>query len=418
MRYLLLGCGISNQAVKEYFQRENIPYLLYDDYLPEFRKELDFNRFDIVVKSPGISNDNWIIDISQKLNKEIITDLELFYRVRPQKNYTTVTGTNGKTTTVKLLHALFPDCDLGGNVGIPLFHFIDSPRDIIIEASSYMLEYTKDFHSRINVFLNIYPNHLEHHRDLDNYCACKLKMLQNLQADDYLVYNYDDLFLREKLEGLNARHIPFSLTSPGGVHFQQGSFYYQEQKLLDSDGLMLQGAHNLQNIAAALAVGIIRGLPQNYREIIKTFLPVEHRLEYLGEYRGALVYNDAKATNYRALRASLLTFSGKRVVLICGGKKGGEGIEVLDDALRALEYALVCGENREEFAAYFRKKGLPHFTYPDLERLLVDLDNHPQAEILLFSPGSVSYDQFRNFEERGKYFKFWLQNQRILEKGN
>jgi UDP-N-acetylmuramoylalanine--D-glutamate ligase len=418
MCYLLLGCGISNQAVKAYLEKQKIAFLLHDDHLPEFRKELDFNAFTTVVKSPGISNENWIIDISRKLNKEIITDLELFYRLQPQKNYITVTGTNGKTTTVKLLHALLPDHDLGGNVGTPLFCFIDSPRDVIIEASSYMLEYTRDFHSRVNVFLNITPNHLNHHCNFKDYCEAKFKLIQNLRNDDFVIYNYDDEVLRNKIEGLPCRLVPFSLKTNVGVYFIDGAFYYQNHLLMTSADLKLQGMHNYQNIAAALAVIISQNISQNYEQIIKDFLPIEHRIEYLGKYRGAKVYNDSKATNYRALRASLLTFSTKKLVLVCGGMKAKDDIAILDDALRSLEYALIYGENREEFALYFRKKGIPHFTYNNLERLLEDLDNHPQTEILLFSPGSVSYDQFRNFEERGLYFKFWYQNKQLSEKGN
>ena len=136
IKYLLLGYGKSNRSLEKFLSLKGIPYQIYDDYLPEKRIEVDFNSFDCVVKSGGIKNDHWILDVAQKLNKEIISDLELFYLYNKEKTLITVTGTNGKTTTVNLIKHLLPEFDLGGNVGFPLFDYCVSKKILLLKLQA------------------------------------------------------------------------------------------------------------------------------------------------------------------------------------------------------------------------------------------------------------------------------------------
>lgn len=404
----MLGYGISNQSLSEYFKKNKIDYLLYDDYLEEFHQDIDLNRFDIMVKSPVITPDHYLVQLAKRLNKPIITDLELFYSLQQTKTFITVTGTNGKTTTVKLIKHLLNDLDLGGNVGIPLFNFIDSPRDIIIEASSFMLEYTIDFHSKYNLILNITPNHLDHHQTFGEYTRCKLKLLKNITAADYLIYNYDDLLLRRLVSNYQAKLIPFSLVSKVNGGYLLGDYlYYQNQKIINVNNIQLLGKHNLANILASICVVL------NYRKDlsslesrVKTFQAVEHRIEYLGEFDEIKVYNDSKSTNYRALKIALDAFLNEEILLVCGGKTRIDNINLLNNSLTKLKQVLVNGENQGELIKYFKSKNIPVMGYCNLENLLDNIIAYLKPGLtILFSPGSSSYDQFKNFEQRGLYFK-------------
>lgn len=386
---------------------------MYDDFLEEYHQDIDLNRFDIMVKSPVITPDHYLVKLAQRLNKPIITDLELFYSLQQTKTFITVTGTNGKTTTVRLIKHLLNDHDLGGNVGIPLFNFIDSPRNIIIEASSFMLEYTVNFHSKYNIILNITPNHLDHHQTFIEYIRCKLKLLKNITADDYLIYNYDDLLLRRLVSNYQVKLIPFSLvTKVNGGYLLDDNLYYQNQKIVNIKNIQLLGKHNLANILASICVIL------NYRNdlppldtLLKTFQAVEHRIEYLGELQNIKIYNDSKSTNYRALKIALDAFKSDEILLICGGKIREDNINLLNNSLSNLKQVLVNGENQEKLKNYFINKNIPVKGYGKLENLLDDIVSYLKPGLtILFSPGSSSYDQFKNFEQRGLYFK-----QRILQ---
>ena len=404
-KYLLLGFGQSNQAVKRFFDQVKIPYLIYDDYNLSYKGNIDFNSFQVIIKSPGIKNDHWILDIARKLKKEIISDLELFYRFNRKRKIITVTGTNGKTTTVNILKEILPNYDLAGNCGYPLLDFT-SNLPIIIEASSFMLEYLNEYHSEINVFLNISSHHLDHHQDFNAYLDAKLNLLKNINKEDLLIYNYDDPVLRNIFKDYQCLKLPFSLEEEQGIYYHKGAFYYQNQKLMETSNLKLLGRHNLRNIAAALAVGTYLGIKvEELASKINNFKPLEHRLELLGKIEKLEVYNDSKATNSLALNTALSAFSGKRIILICGGKTSEGGFSLYDEVLKSLVLVLINGENREVLKNYFNDKKIPYRLYSSLETLLNNLKALPEADILLFSPGAVSYDQFSSFEERGSFFK-------------
>src|SRR5690554_569453 len=173
MKYLLLGLGKSNLSIKAYFDHKNIPYLLYDDN--HYCNEIDINDIDVIIKSPGINPLHPLL----QTKKPIVNDLEMFYLHSQDNCFITVTGSNGKTTTVNLLKHLLTDLDLGGNIGYPLFDFIDSQNDIIIEASSFMLEFINQFRSKYAIILNLYKTHLEHHYTFENYLKSKMNIIKN-----------------------------------------------------------------------------------------------------------------------------------------------------------------------------------------------------------------------------------------------
>ena len=393
MKYLLLGMGISNKSIEKYFQTHKINYCIYDDITAP--NEVDFDEIDVVIKSPGVSPDHFII----KKAKKVITDLEFFYLISKNKTLITVTGSNGKTTTVSLIKHLIDNIDLGGNIGIPLFDFIDSQKDIVIEASSFMLEFTKEFRSKYNVLLNIYKTHLEHHHTYVNYIKSKLKLLKNTREDDYIIYNYDDILLRRLVLNYQGIKVPFSRKEKVGIYLENDKIKYDGVTLADTKNISLIGEHNYSNVMAALGVII------NYRGDTKglaIFNGVKYRLEYLTTFKGLKIYNDSKSTNFNALYNALNAFKDKRVILICGGQKRDDDFTIfkeINNIIRVYCY----GENRFDLIDYFRTKTKDCLQYATLDLVFTNL-NHDNGDVLLFSPGSVSYDQFDSYIKRGEVF--------------
>jgi UDP-N-acetylmuramoylalanine--D-glutamate ligase len=393
MKYLLLGMGISNQSIEKYFQNNNYDYEVYDDNTN--KKNIDLDKIDIIIKSPGINNNHFLLN----QGKRVISDLELFYLLSKDKTLITVTGSNGKTTTVTLLKHLIQDIDLGGNVGIPFFDFIDSKQDIIIEASSFMLEYTHEFRSKFNIILNLYKTHLEHHITFNNYIKSKLKILKNCQDDDYIIYNYDDIILRKLVKNYRGIKIPFSRTVPVGIHLFDDKIIYNETEIENIKNIRLMGGHNYDNVMASLAV-VLHHRGDIHK--VSTFRGVMFRLEYITSINHIDVYNDSKSTNFNAMYNALTSFPRRNVLLICGGQKRNDTFNSFED-LDNIKKVYTFGENHNELAELFRNKTAEVYSYTNLEEVVMNL-NLSNIDIILFSPGCVSYDQYSSYIDRGKHF--------------
>ncbi len=392
MKYLLLGLGISNKSIKNYFDENNIEYLVYDDN--SCNVEIDFNEVSLIIKSPGIENTHPFLNKGIK----VVTDLEMFYLLTENRNFITVTGANGKTTTVSLINHLIDDMDLAGNIGYPLFDFMYSKNDVIIEASSFMLEYIDKFRSKYNIILNLYKTHLEHHHTYANYVKSKLNLLKNIKKDDYLIYNYDDVLLRRLVEVYDCIKIPISIKHQVGLHIKDNKIIYDGKVIETINNIKLLGNHNLINVLCAIAVIM------NYRGDLKRlslFSGVKYRLQYVGMIGNVRVFNDSKSTNYNALSSAIKSFNNN-ILLICGGMKREDSLKSLEN-LEKLKRVYCYGSNRFEFEEFFKANNIEVYSFETLDELINNLD-YKNIDVLLFSPGSVSYDQFDNYIYRGEVF--------------
>lgn len=409
--YLLLGLGLGNKAIKEYFDKNRVHYCIYDDFLIDYKKDIDLNSFNIVIKSSGINDNHFILNYSRLLNKKIISDLEFFYIYSKNKKIICVTGTNGKTTTVSLISHLLPDLDVAGNIGIPLGNFLESKKDIVVEASSFMLDYTYLFKANINVYTNIYINHLDHHQDLIAYIRAKLKLVRNIKKEDYLIYNYDDFYLKRLFEYLDVIKIPFSIREKIGVYLDNNYVYYHDKLIMNLSDIKLVGLHNKYNILACIAGVIAYDKDRlNNIEKLNSFETLNHRIEYIGKYRGIEVYNDSKSTNFNALKWSLNTFKDRKILLICGGKLKEDDYEIIKDELKQIDFIMINGENKERIASFFKKYNKDYIALDNLISVISLINYYcKDVDLILFSPGSSSYDQFNNYEERGNFFKSKMQ---------
>lgn len=409
-KYLLLGMGKSNQAVSRYFDANNIDYITYDDNNKVELKE----DYEVVVKSGGVKPDHPLLK-----NKFVISDLELFYLYSKKKNIICVTGTNGKTTTVSLIKEIIDDIDLGGNIGYPLMDFCSSDKDIIIEASSYMLDNTYLFKAKYNVILNISCNHLDYHQTFENYYKAKFKMFNNLSVSDYIIYNYDDEIIREHVQKISCHKIPISRkTKVKGIYLLNNYIYLYDRPIMSVAEIHLEGDNNLYNVMASIITCYLYGI--NIYKIrcgVQKFYGLKYRMELVldqkvNEYN-IKVYNDSKATNIMAFKNAFDTIQKKckennyKIILICGGQKRDnvDIYQLLCNANLSIDYidTIYCfGSAREEYYNYYKIHSdcIKVSSISDIKNLKIEGNRY-----ILFSPGAPSFDEFKNYQERGIFFE-------------
>ena len=302
-----------------------------------------------VVKSPGVPREAPVIAAALERGIEVVGELELAWRALPNR-FVAVTGTNGKTTTVELLGHVYRSAGepvaVAGNVGTPLSELVgevEPDATVVCEASSFQLEDTSYFAPECAVFLNLAPDHLDRHGDLESYLAAKLRIFANQGNDDVAVYNADDPTLAGVDLGGCARRIAFC---PGAgpdceVALAEGTIFYDGEPLLAVAELGLFGEHNVANAMAAAAAALSMGLDRDaVREGLRSFAGVPHRLEQVAEIGGVRFVNDSKATNVASATVGIRAFEGGVHAILGGSEKGEPFAPLLEPIARALRRLL------------------------------------------------------------------------------
>jgi UDP-N-acetylmuramoylalanine--D-glutamate ligase len=370
-----------------------------------------------VVKSPGVPQDAAVVSEARKRGIEVIGELELGWRM-VEAPFLAVTGTNGKTTTTELTAHLFRAAgrpvEAVGNVGRPLTALAVEPSPgatVVCECSSFQLEDTSEFAPECAVFLNLAPDHLDRYRDFDAYGEAKLNIFRNQSEGDVAVLNAGDAWLDGREIPGQAAQVTFLPPGEEGegadLEVADGQVTADGRALLPAREIGLLGPHNVANAMAAAAAGLSFGLPDRaVAEGLAGFSGVAHRLEPVGEVDGVLWVNDSKATNVLATTTALAAFPGG-VRLILGGTGKGEDYGGLAAPVgEACVAVYLIGENAAEIAAGLGESGLEPVQCGDLESA-VEAAHRDAAvgETVLLSPASASFDQFRDFEERGERFR-------------
>ena len=346
---------------------------------------------DLLVKSPGVSSEAPLVAAARRRGLTVWSEVELGSRLLPNP-VLGVTGTNGKTTTSELLGAIFRAAErpvaVAGNVGRPLTGLDGALADeawIVCELSSFQLEDVVSFRPRIAVLLNLTPDHLDRHGDLDAYRAAKLRIFENQGADDVAVVPRGF----QAVPG-DARRVEFAADDP-----------------LPSEPRIL-GPHNRENAAAATAAARAAGIPDAaIAEGLRTFAGVSHRLELVREVDGVRWVNDSKATNPDAAERALGAYPPGLRVILGGSRKATPFGGLARGAARAgVSCAYLIGESADEIAEALAAEGVRFRHSRDLESAVRDAreDSEP-GDVVLLSPACASYDQFRDFEERGERFR-------------
>ena len=341
---------------------------------------------DVLVKSPGVPGEAPLVAAARERGIPVWSEIELAARLLPNP-LLGVTGTNGKTTTTELLGAML-GARTAGNVGTALSELVDEvPADdwIVCELSSFQLEDVHAFRPRIAVLLNLEPDHLDRHGTFDAYRDAKLRIFENQTAEDVAVVPHGF----GPVPG-EARRIEFSADDE-----------------LPAEPL-IPGRHNRENAAAATAAARAAGLDDGaIAAALRTFPGVPHRLELVGELGGVRYVNDSKATNTAAARRALTAYEAPLHLILGGSLKGEQFDDFAQDVARAnVVTAYLIGEAAEPLAAALGYASVPFLLATTLERAVGEAASAAQpGEVVLLSPACASFDQFRDYEQRGEVFR-------------
>jgi UDP-N-acetylmuramoylalanine--D-glutamate ligase len=383
---------------------------------------------DILCLSGGIPLDNPIVMEASRRGIPVTNDTQVFMEIVPCKTVG-ITGSAGKTTTTTLVgqmanNALGERVFIGGNIGNPLLNDVDKmrPDDLaILEISSFQLE-QMNLAPNVASILNITPNHLDRHGTMETYTTIKQRILDFQSTSDTAILGRDDPIAWNLRDRVNGRLVSFGCGrfpfEQDGSFLEDGILYLQDRgvayPLLRRDEIHLRGDHNVYNVLAAFAIGYAAGLPlDTMRETVRIFQGVAHRLEFVREWNGATWYNDSIATAPERTIAAIHSFSEPIVLLLGGRDKNLPWEELAALIHKRVERVVIFGEAAELIAAALEKAHGPN--KKPVERCK-GLEEAVQAAagvtkpgmVVLFSPGGTSFDQFRDFEERGEAFRKWV----------
>lgn len=400
--------------------REEIPMLLDQGITVETggHGERTFQNQDLIVVSPGVPVDAQPLVQARALGAPVIGEIELAYDFLAGP-IVAITGSNGKTTTTTLVGQILSKSGMktlvGGNIGTPSISLVSEASKesvIVLEISSFQLETIRAFRPKIAVILNVTPDHLDRHRTFEAYVNAKARIFENQLPQDFAVLNADDPTCRQLATRTRAQVFRFSRKSP----VEQGAFVHDqkivfrregsEQEVMPVNELPLKGAHNIENVLASVCCGALMGCSiDSIRATVLDFKAVEHRLEFVATVRGVEYFNDSKATNVDATIKALESFPAN-IHLILGGKDKGSDYTVLNDLLRQrVKSVYTIGAAAEKIQSHIRGTVtiIPSGT---IESAIKQASVAAQAgDVVLLAPACASFDQFQNYEHRGRVFK-------------
>ena len=371
-------------------------------------------KSDIIIKSPGIPNNSEIMNKINAAKIPVISEIEFAGNLSKSKNIC-ITGTNGKTTTVSLLtEILSKEMNVlkSGNIGIPfskivLENKLYDKNDIdycILELSSFQLEHCSSLKKEISVILNISVDHMDRYNSIEEYFETKLKIFHNSK---YCLFNYDDKFLNKKIVIGDKNISPFSITK------DQGSFYYNNNKIcsndlsisFDTNTISIKGIHNISNIIVAAEIAHMVGINNdNIYQAISEFESLEHRFEHFKSYEGIDFINDSKSTNIDSAIKALESIS-KKVILILGGIPKEDDFSEISFFKKNILKIIVYGEASDKIYNSL-SNDINVEKIEQFENAVHNaIDSAVESSVVLLSPACASFDQFDNYKERGKKFK-------------
>ena len=402
-KILIYGLGKSGLSVFKFLNKDN-KITTYDDKVKVDYKKIIKIKFDYIIISPGIDINKCTLSKFLKNNsKKIYTDLDIFYNNYKENNKITITGTNGKSTTAKILYEVLKDqkvdVRLIGNIGNPVLleKKVTNKTVFVIEASSYQLEYSKLFKSNISLILNISPDHLERHKTINKYVSAKFKLLKNQSKKDLAILNTKNFYIKRELE--SKKFLPKIIK----IEKKIDNILLKKinNQYFNSDG-------NKENLKFIFEVAKKLKLQKDCLiKTLKKFKGLKYRQEIIFESDKLTIINDSKATTFSS-SVSLLKSLNNVHWIVGGQAKKGDKLLLPKKNCKNIK-AYVFGNNKKFFTSKL-KKLMKYEYFLDLKSLVkklsleIKFDKNTTHKTILFSPAAASFDDFKNFEKRGEYF--------------
>jgi UDP-N-acetylmuramoylalanine--D-glutamate ligase len=401
---------------------------MFPDLKTALVEEINWQQQDYLVLSPGVPlhgyNMHRVVTLAKTHNVTVISDIDILYLACPNAQYVGITGTNGKSTTTALVGHILEKCgmqvEVGGNIGraalsLPAHEY----GTYVLELSSFQLELLKFCHLDLALLLNFTPDHLDRHGTMEQYLDAKLNVFRRLQPQGTAIFSADySVITQPIIRTLGERGIHNVITFSN--HFSATSSYIKNRVLYDimrdlkqdfTHYEYLPGQHNEENIIAAYLISTQMGCnPAQVVEAIHTFKGLKHRMEVVKSTPSLIFINDSKATNADATAKALSCY--ENIYWIAGGIAKSDGIDSLIPLIREkVRLTLLIGDAQERFAGVLAQHNLQFYRAGSLQNALEMLSHLANAAgVVLFSPACASFDQFRDFEDRGEKFKAMVQN--------
>ena len=402
-KILIYGLGKSGLSVLKFLKKNN-EITTYDDKIKVDNKKIKEVKFDYIIISPGIDiNKCNLSEFLKNNSKKIYTDLDIFYNHYEENNKITITGTNGKSTTAKILYDVLKDqkvdVRLVGNIGNPalLEKKVTNKTVFVIEVSSYQLEYSRLFKSNISLILNISPDHLERHKTISKYVSAKFKLVKTQSKNDFAILNTKNFYIKQKLK--SQKFLPKIIKVEKNIN----NIFLSKisNQYFNTEG-------NKENLKFILEVAKILNLKKNLLiKTLKKFKGLKYRQEKIFQSKKLTIINDSKATTFSSSVSLLKSLTN--VYWIVGGQaKKGDKLLLPKKNCKSIK-AYVFGNNKNFFIKKL-KKLMKYESFPNLKSLVKQLsleikdDKNTTHKTILFSPSAASFDNFKNFEIRGEYF--------------
>lgn len=373
------------------------------------------DSFDFLVKNPGIRNDHKYVKLASKLGIPVINEVEVGYHLLPKNiNLIAITGTNGKTTTTTLTYEILKEAyqdkvHLAGNIGYPLCSILPSLKEgdiLVMEISCQQLANLHEFKPHIALLTNLSEAHIDFFGDYETYKKVKIKLFKNQNGSDIAILNQDNLDSLESTKNIKSKRIYFSLKEKANATYYDHKLYYRDEFIIDRSNLLIKGDHNVANSLGAILIAKELNVETKIiQKVLKRFSGVIHRLELVADIAKRKFYNDTEATNIKCTQIALSSFS-KPIILFLGGLDRGQDFYELKPFMQNVKAIIALGECRLRVKEFGDNLKIPTYVYEYLkDGFKKAFEISLEEDIILLSPASASWDQYKECEDRGDEFK-------------
>ena len=385
-------------------------------YFGSHPDEIFDDSFDYLIKNPGVPIDHKYILKARELGIEVINEVEMAFRLLPEGvKLIGITGTNGKTTTTTLTYNIMKKAYgekvfLAGNVGYPLCSIVNDLKSgdiIVMEVSCQQLENLDKFCPNVAVMTNLSPAHIDFLKSYENYKRVKAKLFKNQRNDDVAILNIENEDVLNETKNIQSTVKYFSSQKEiNGCYLKDNSIYYYGEKVISRDQIFIAGIHNVENCMAAIMVAKEFNVSNDIIcDVISSFRGVEHRLEYVDTVNEVKFYNDTEATNIKCTQIALSSFN-QPITIILGGLERGQDFHELTPYMKDVINIIAIGQCRDRVEEFGHSLNIPTYKYEFLKDGFDKcVEVTPPGGIILLSPASASWDQYKECEIRGAEFK-------------